>query len=124
MLVCVWWLHQKHDNANYDQFFPNFDKAYKTVQQGSVPNFNLFGPMKTELQVKEVGEFSITLYGKWAGGHTFSHQHGCRNTNLWRLSELLTAVTLCLFQHTLTLDGYYQTIVFIFFFCREEDSFK
>ena len=28
----------------------------------SVPNLKSFGPTKTELQAKEVGEFSITLY--------------------------------------------------------------
>ena len=36
--------------------------AYRTTQRVSVPNFNLFGPMKTELRAKEVGEFSIMLY--------------------------------------------------------------
>ena len=35
----------KHDNANYDQFAPNFD----TIQHVSVPNLKLFGPMNTEL---------------------------------------------------------------------------
>ena len=30
----------------------------------SVPNLNLFEPIKTELRAKEVGEFSIMLYGK------------------------------------------------------------
>ena len=42
----------------------DFDMTFKTIQHVSVPNLKLFGPMKTELQVKEVGEFSITLYGK------------------------------------------------------------
>ena len=51
-------------DTNYDQFAPNFDIAYKTIQCVSVPNLNLFGPMKTELLAKEVGEFSIMLYGK------------------------------------------------------------
>ena len=54
----------KHDHANYDQFAPNFDTAYKTIQRVPVPNLNLFGPMKTESPAKEVGEFSIMLYGK------------------------------------------------------------
>ena len=54
----------KHDYANYDQFAPNFDMVYKTMQRVSVPNLKLFGPMKTEIWAKEVGEFSITLYGK------------------------------------------------------------
>ena len=40
--------------------------AYKTIQRVSVPNLKLFGSMKTELCAKEVGEFSIMAYGKWA----------------------------------------------------------
>ena len=47
--------------------------TYKTIQRVSVPNLNLFGPMKTELQAKEVGETSIMLYGKWAGRHSFAY---------------------------------------------------
>ena len=41
----------------------------KTTQRVSVPNLELFGPMKTELRVKELEEFSIQLryIGKWAG---------------------------------------------------------
>ena len=35
--------------------------AYKTTQHVSAPNLKLFGPMKTELRVKEVEEFSIQL---------------------------------------------------------------
>ena len=34
------------------------------MQRLSVSNLKLFGPMKTELWAKEVGEFSITLDGK------------------------------------------------------------
>ena len=45
-------------------FAPNFDTVYKTIHRVSVPNFNLFGRTKTDLQAKEVGEFSIILYGK------------------------------------------------------------
>ena len=73
----------KQDNANYDKFAPNFGMACKTIQLVYVPNLKLFGPMKTELWVKEVGEFSIMLYGKmgrWA--------HGCRNINVSRFSRL------------------------------------
>ena len=47
-------MSSKHDYANYDQFAPNSDIAHKTAQRVSVPNLNLFGPMKTELQAKEV----------------------------------------------------------------------
>ena len=47
------------------RFAPNFGIAYKTVQRVSVPSLNLFGPVKTELRAKEVGEFAIMLlYGK------------------------------------------------------------
>ena len=59
----------KHDYANCDQFAPNFDVACKTIQCVAVPNLNLIGPMNTELWAKEVGEFSVTLFGKmgwWA----------------------------------------------------------
>ena len=45
--------------------------AYKRINRVSVPNLKSFGPTKTELGAKEVGEFSIMLYqymGKWAGG--------------------------------------------------------
>ena len=45
--------------------------AYKTIKRVSVPNLKSFGLMKTELQAKEVGEFSIMLYGKM-GWRAFS----------------------------------------------------
>ena len=32
--------------------------------------------------------------GKWAGGHSFARQHGCRNINVQRFSKLWTAITL------------------------------
>ena len=38
--------------------------AYETTQRVSVPNLKLFGPMKTNLWAKEVGEFSIMLHGE------------------------------------------------------------
>ena len=74
----------KHDHANYDRFVPNFDMAYKTIKRVSVPNLKSFGPTKTELQAKEVGEFSIMLYGKmgWGGGRSLAQQHGCHNINV------------------------------------------
>ena len=56
---------------NYDQFAPNFDEAYKTIQRVSVPNLKLFGPMNTELSAKEVGKFSVTLYGKMSWSALF-----------------------------------------------------
>ena len=31
-----------------------------------------FGPTKTELQAKKVGEFSIMLYGKMGWGHSLA----------------------------------------------------
>ena len=45
--------------------------AYETSQLVSMLNLNLFGSTKTELQDKEVGEFSIM--GKWAGRHSFAY---------------------------------------------------
>ena len=38
--------------------------AYKTIKLVSVPNLKSFGQTKTELQAKEVGEFSVMLMGK------------------------------------------------------------
>ena len=38
--------------------------ADKTIQRVFVKNLKLFGPMKTELQAKEFGQFSIMLYRK------------------------------------------------------------
>ena len=35
-----------------------------TIKRVSVPNLKLFGPTKTELRAKEVGEFSVMLYVK------------------------------------------------------------
>ena len=54
----------KNDYANYEQFAPNFDMAYKATEHVSVPNLKLFRPVNTKLLTKDIGEFSITLYGK------------------------------------------------------------
>ena len=74
----------KHDFANYDRFVPNFGMIYKTTKPVSVPNLKSFRRMKTQLQAKEVGEFSIMLYGKMGWGHSLAHEHGCHNINVWR----------------------------------------
>ena len=70
--------------------------AYRTIQRVSVPNFNLFGSMKTEftraeLWGKEVSEFSITLYVKM---NWWAKDHGCCNINVKTFSKLSTAITL------------------------------
>ena len=52
--------------------------TYKTIKRVSVPNLKSFGPKKTELRAKEVGEFSVMLCGK---------------INVWGFSKLLSAVT-------------------------------
>ena len=71
--------------------------AYKTIKRVSVPTLKPFGPTKTELRAKQVGEFSIMLNGKmgWGegGGRSLVHQHGCRNINVCRFSKLWTVVT-------------------------------
>ena len=54
------------------------------MQRVSVPNSKLFETMKTDLWVKEVREFSITIYGKTG----FGHQYGCRNISARRFSKL------------------------------------
>ena len=46
--------------------------AYKTIKRVSIPNLKSFGPTKTELQAKEVGEFSIMLHGKMGWGHSLA----------------------------------------------------
>ena len=61
------------------------------MQRVSLPNLNLFGSMKTELRAKEVGKFSIMLYGKMGCMHSFAYQqykYCCRNINMWRFSKL------------------------------------
>ena len=64
---------------NLPQIFIWPIKAYNV----SVSNLKLFGPMRTELWVKEVGEFPIMLYGRmgwWAFWWAF--------INEWRFSKL------------------------------------
>ena len=60
--------------------------AFKTIQRVFVPNLKLSGPRRTELLAKEVEEFLLCYIGKWAG------EHGCRNINVWRFSELWTPI--------------------------------
>ena len=78
----------KHDYANYDRFVPNFDMAYKTIEHVSVPNLKSFGPTRTELRAKEVGEFSIMFYEKMGWGYSLAHHYGCHNINVWGFSTL------------------------------------
>ena len=59
--------------------------ACKTIKR--VRNLKSFGQKKTELGAKEVGEFSITLYGKMGWGRSLAHHHGCRNINVLRFSK-------------------------------------
>ena len=49
--------------------------ASETILYFSVPNLKSFGALKTELNAKKDGEFSIMLYEKRAGGYAFSDQH-------------------------------------------------
>ena len=42
--------------------------AYKTIKRVSVPNLKVFGPTKRGLRAKEVGKFSVMLYGKMDWG--------------------------------------------------------
>ena len=44
--------------------------AYKTIKRVSIPNLKSFGPTKTELQAKEVGELPIMLFGKMGWGRS------------------------------------------------------
>ena len=51
-------VHQKHDYAHNGQFAPNFDMSWRTIQC-VCSKFEVV--WTTELQAKEVGEFSIRL---------------------------------------------------------------
>ena len=55
--------------------------AYRTIPSVSVPDLKLFGSMKTELNAKNLENFLLCSMGKWAGRHSFAHQHGCCNIN-------------------------------------------
>ena len=56
--------------------------AHKTIQHVFVADLKLFGPKRAELKAKEVGGFSVMLYGEKAGRHYFAYQHGRRNINV------------------------------------------
>ena len=58
-----------------------------TIKRVSVPDLKSFGPTKTELMAKEVGEFSFMLYVKMSWERVLAHHHGCRNINVWRFSK-------------------------------------
>ena len=96
LVVCIW-RYQKHDFANYYRFVLNFGMVYKTTKCVSVPNLKSFRPTKTEFQAKEVGEFSVMLYGKMGWGRSLAHQHGCCNITVWRFLKLWTAITFVYF---------------------------
>ena len=53
----------KHDYANYDQFPPNFDMAYKTIER--VPNLKLFGSIN---KVMGQRNFRFFHYVMWENG--------------------------------------------------------
>ena len=38
--------------------------------------------------------YLLCYMGKLTGGHSFTHQHGCPNINVWGFSKISTAVTL------------------------------
>ena len=59
-MVCIW-SHQKYDYANYDQFAPNFDIAYKTIPCIFMPNLN-------ENRVVGQKSWRIFYYVIWGNG--------------------------------------------------------
>ena len=84
--------HQICDNANYDRFPPNFDIAWTSIQHVFAPNSKSFRTSKTELYTKEVGEFSIMLYGKMGWRAFFCPlawlpQYRCIEGIFWTLSS-------------------------------------
>ena len=94
----------KNDYENYGQFV-NFPQIFlydppdhTTCMYASVPNSMLFGPIKTEIWAKEVGEFSIIIFGPIKQSHGpkklenfllwYMNQPCCHNRNAWRFSKL------------------------------------
>ena len=71
--------------------------ARKTVKRVSVPNLKAFGATETKLWAKKLENFLLCYIGKWAGGRSLAHQHGCCNINAWRFSKPWTAVTFTFF---------------------------
>ena len=89
LVVCIW-RHQRHDYANYNQFVPNFDMAYKTTQRVSVPNLKVIWTN----QNRAMGQRSWSIFYHVVWEHSFADQNGRHNINVWRFSQLWTAVTL------------------------------
>ena len=58
-MVCIQ-RPRKYHHVDYDQFVPNFDICLIRPYSVSLPDLKLFGPMKTEVWAKKVGEFSTT----------------------------------------------------------------
>ena len=65
LVVCIL-RHQKQEYANDDQFSPNFDMVYNTIQLVYVPNLKSFGLMKTDLSAKE--SWRSFYYVIWENG--------------------------------------------------------
>ena len=79
----------KHDYANYEQFAPNFDMAYETVQGVSTKfEVTVVGPMTIELWAREVRELFIKLYGKISWWAFCCPLTWLLNINVWRFSKL------------------------------------
>ena len=59
----------KHDYANYDQFVPSFNMVHKTIHKTCFcTKFKVIQTNENRVMGKEVGEFSILLYGKMGWG--------------------------------------------------------
>ena len=70
--------------------------AYKIIKSVFVPNVKSFGPTKTELRAKEVGEFSIVLYRKMAFScpPTWLPQYKCMD-----IFKTLNSRNFCIYWH-------------------------
>ena len=93
LVVCIW----RHENIilgimiNLPQIFISPIKPYNA---SLYQIWSYFDKWKQSYGPKKLENFLLYHMGKWAAGNSFAHQHGYHNINVWRFSELLTAVTL------------------------------
>ena len=77
------------------KFLANFCEACRMTWHVSLPKLQSFGPLKIELWAKEVGEFSITLYGRMSWWTFFCPLTWLAQYRCMEISKLwTTAITL------------------------------
>ena len=96
--------------------------AYMTIKRVSVQNLKSFGPTNTELQAKEVGEFSVMIYGKMGWGRSLAQQDGCCKINVWRSTKNLNSRNFCIYwciNLKLAEIFKYRVIYIVLKFCKK-----